>query len=76
MKVIAHDRVREYGAGKNLSELGNLAFNPRFPVFKRLLQIAIPTAEPRSANTARNAMIGSGVIDAGAAPDTPVLLLA
>jgi len=33
-------------------------------MFKRLLQIAIPTAEPRSAHAARNAMIGSGVIDA------------
>jgi len=56
MKVIAHDRVRQYGAGKNLSQLGNSALNPKFAVFKRLLQIAIPAAEPRSAHAAGKAV--------------------
>jgi len=66
MKVIAHDCVRQYGAGKNFRQLGNLALDPRFAVFKGFLQIAIPTAEPRSAHAAGKAIIlnlssGSGV---------------
>ena len=64
MKVIAHDRVRQYGAGKNLSQLGNLALDPRFAVFKGFLQVLIPATKPRSAHTAGNAVVGSGVVDA------------
>ena len=64
MKVIAHHGIAQYRTGKKLSQFGNLAFNPWFSMFKGFLQIAIPAAEPRTPNTARNAMIGSGVVDA------------
>jgi len=61
MKMIAHHGIAQYRTRKNLSQFGNAALDPRFSVFKRLLQITIPAAEPRSAHAAGKAQLFKAV---------------
>jgi len=61
MKVIAHHGIAQYQTRENISELGNLAFDPGFSVFKGFLQLTIPAAEPRSANSSSKAVVAGGV---------------
>jgi len=49
MKVIAPDGVAQHRAGKNISQLGKTALNPKFAVFKRFSANNYPSRRAKSA---------------------------
>jgi len=52
MIVIAHDGVSVNATRKNLAQLQNPLFNPRFPVLEGFFQIFIKPAQLRTPHTA------------------------
>ena len=56
VQVVAHDRPRVHATGKNVFQLQNTVFNPRFSVLETFVEAFIQAAQPRSAHAAVDAV--------------------